>query len=98
MTALEAEEEIGNLEEGEVAILEEIAEVLEIRQEHKLLALRDIPKKNLLEENAKVDKVFSKFKTHSITKNNELFYAGAIVVTNSLGVKINKAAERKELI
>ena len=46
MTALEAEEEIGNLEEGEVAILEEIAEVLEIRQEHKLLALRDIPKKN----------------------------------------------------
>ena len=97
MAALEAKEEIGNLEEGEVAILEEIAEVLERRQEHKLLALRDIPKKKL-EENAKVDKVLSKFKTHSITKNNELFYAGAIVVTNSLGVKINKAAKRKELI
>ena len=37
-----------------------------------------------------------KFKTHSITKTNELFYAGAVVVTNRLGVKINKAAERKE--
>ena len=37
-----------------------------------------------------------KFKTHRITKTNELFYAGAVAVTNSLGVKINKAAERKE--
>ena len=37
-----------------------------------------------------------KFKTHIITKNNELFYAGAVVVTNRLGVKINKTAERKE--
>ena len=37
-----------------------------------------------------------KFKTHSITKINELFYAGDIVVTNRLGVKINKVAERKE--
>ena len=36
-----------------------------------------------------VDKVFYKFKTHSITKtNNELVYAGAVVVTNRLGVKI----------
>ena len=50
----------------------------------------------MLEETAKADKVLCKFKTHSITKTNELFYAGAVVVTNRLGVKINKAAERKE--
>ena len=37
-----------------------------------------------------------KFKTHSITKTNELFCAGAVVVTNRFGVKINKTAERKE--
>ena len=37
----------------------------------------------------------SKFKTHSITKTNELFYAGAVVVTNRLGVKIDKVAGRK---
>ena len=37
-----------------------------------------------------------KFKTHSITKTNELFYAGAIVVTNRIGVKIYKVAWRKE--
>ena len=93
-TALEADEEIGNLEEKEVAIIEEIAEVLERRQKDKLSALRDLPKAKLLEE--KIDKVLCKFKTHSITKTNELFYAGAVVVTNRLGVKISKAAERKE--
>ena len=37
-----------------------------------------------------------KFKTHSITKTNELFYAGAAVVTNRLGVKNDKVAGRKE--
>ena len=89
LTALEADEEIGNL-------IEEIAEMLEKRQKDKLPALRDIPKKKLLEEIAKVGKVLFKFKTHSITRTNELFYAGAVVVTDRLGVKINKAAERKE--
>ena len=78
------------------AITEKIVGVLERRQKDKLPALRDIPKKKLLEETAMVDKVLSKFKIHSITKTNELFYAGAVVVTNRLGVKINKAAERRE--
>ena len=55
-----------------------------------------MPKKKLLEETARVDKVLSKFKTHNITKTNELFYAGAVVVTNRLGVKIDKVAWRKE--
>ena len=96
VTALKEDEEIGNLEEEEVAVIEETAEVLERRQKDKLPALRDIPKKKLLEESAKVDKVLCKFKTHSITKTNELFYAGAVVVTNRLGTKINTAAERKE--
>ena len=51
-----------------------------------------MPKKKLLEETAKVDEVLSKFKTYSITKTNELLYAGAAVVTNILGVKIDKVA------
>ena len=50
----------------------------------------------LLEKTAKIDKVFSKFKTHSIKKTNELFYAGAAFVTNKLGVKIDKVAGRNE--
>ena len=94
MTVLEGDKEIDNLEEEEVAIIEEIAEVLERRQKDKLSALRDLPKAKLLEE--KVDKVLCKFKTHSITETNKLFYAGAVVVTNRLGVNINKAAERNQ--
>ena len=53
-------------------------------------------KKKLLEETAKVDNVLSQFKTHSIRKTNELFYAGGFVVTNRLGVKIDKVAGRKD--
>ena len=76
----------------EVAIVMEIAEVIERGRKDKLPALRNVPKKKLLEETAKVDKVLSKFKTHSITKANELFYAGAVVFTNRLEVKIDKVA------
>ena len=67
-----------------------------IYSKDKLPALRNVPRKKLLEETAKVDKVLDKFKTHSITKTNELFYAGAFVVTNRLGVKIDMVAGRKE--
>ena len=51
-----------NLEEEEVAIIEKIAEVLERRQKDKLPTIRDIPKKKMLQETAKVDKVLCKFK------------------------------------
>ena len=66
-------------------------EIAELRKD-KLQALRNVPKKNLLEETAKVDKVLSKFKTKTI----ELFYVGVVVVTNRLEVKIEKVAGRKE--
>ena len=59
-----------------------------------LPALRNVRKK-LLEQTAKVDKVLNKFKTHSITKTNELFYAGVVVI-NRLEVKIDKVAGRRE--
>ena len=84
-----AEEQADSLDNKEVAIVIEIAEVTEKGRKDKLPALRTVPKKKLLEEAAKVDKVLSKFKTHSIAKTNELFYAGAFVVTNRSGVKID---------
>ena len=83
---------IDSLDEEEVAIVMEIAEVIERGREDKLPALRNVPKKKLLEETAMADKVLSKFKTHSIAKTNELFYAGAVGVTNRLGEKIDKVA------
>ena len=91
-----AEEQPDSLNEEEVVIVMEIAEVIERGRKDKLPALRNVPKKKLLEETAKVDKVLSKFKTHTITKTNEFFYAEAVVVTNRLEVKIDKVAGRKE--
>ena len=91
-----AEEQADSLDEEEVAIVMEIAEVIERGRKDKLPALRNVSTKKLLEETAKVGKVLNKFKTHSITKTNELFYAGAVAVTNRLGVKIDKVAGRKE--
>ena len=38
----------------------------------------------------------NKFKTHSITETNELFYARTFIVTKRLGVKIHNVAGRKE--
>ena len=84
------EEQADILDEEEVAIVPEITEVIERGRKDKLPALRNVPKKKLFEDTAKVDKVLSKFKTHSITKTNELFCAGAVVATNRLGVKIDK--------
>ena len=63
-------EQTNSLDEEEVAIVMEIAEVIERGRKDKLPALRNVPKKKLLEETAKVDKVLSNFKTHSITKTN----------------------------
>ena len=74
----------------------EITKVIESGSKDKLPALRNVPKKKLIEKTAKVDKVLSKFKRHSITRTNELFYAGAAVVRNKLGVKIDKVPGRKE--
>ena len=92
-----AEEQTDSLDEEEVAIVMEIAEVIRKGRKDKLPALRNVPKKKLLEDTAQVDKVLRKFKiTHSITKTNELFYAGVFVVTYRLGVKIDKVTGKKE--
>ena len=91
-----AEEQAGSLDKDKVAIVMEIAEVIERGRKDKLPALRNVSKKKLFEEAAKVDKVLSKCKTHSIIKTNELLYAAAVVVTNRSGVKIDKVAGRKK--
>ena len=88
------EEEADSLDEEEVAIVMEIVEAIETGRKDKLPALRNVPKKKLLQETAKIDKVLSKFKI----KTNELFYAGAVVVTNRLVVKIDKVTWRMEPI
>ena len=91
-----AEEQADSTDEEEVAIGMEISEIIDRGRKDRLAALRNVPKKKLLEKTAKVDKVLSKFKTDSITMTNKLFYAGAVVAANRLGVAIDKVAGRKE--
>ena len=67
---MEAEEQADSLDEEEVAIVMEIAQVMERGKKDKLPPLRNVPKKKLLDETAKVDKVLGKFKRHSITKTD----------------------------
>ena len=74
MPGIGAEEQADSLDE-EVDIVIEIAEVIERGRKEKLPTLRNVLKKKLLEETAKVDKVWSKSKTHNIAKTNGLFYA-----------------------
>ena len=96
LSEMGAEEQADSLDEEEVAIVMNILEGIERGRKDKLSALRNVSKKKLLEDTASVDKVLSKFKTRSVTKTNELFYAGAVFVTNTLGVKIDKVAGRNE--
>ena len=91
-----AEEQADSTDEEEVAIGMEISEIIDRGRKDRLAALRNVPKKKLLEKTAKVDKVLSKFKTDSITMTNQLFYSGAVVAANRLGVAIDKVAGRKE--
>ena len=51
-----AEEQVDSLDQEEVATVMEIAKVIERGRKDKLPALRNGPKKKLLEETAKVDK------------------------------------------
>ena len=57
------EEQADSLYEEEVAIVMQIAEVIERGRKDNLPPLRNVPKKKLLEEAAKVDNILSKFKT-----------------------------------
>ena len=72
LSEMGAEEQADSLDEEEVAIVMEIADGIERGRRDKLPALRNVPNTKLLEETAKVGKALSKFKTHSITKTNEL--------------------------
>ena len=50
-----AEEQADSLDEEEVAIVKEIEEVIERGSKDKLPGVRNVPKKKLLDETAKVD-------------------------------------------
>ena len=72
---MRAEEHVESLDEEEVDIIMETAKLIDRGRKERLPALRNMPKKKLLEETAKVDKVLSKLKKNSVKKTNKLLYA-----------------------
>ena len=77
----------------EMTILEKMRNVLSKETRERLPPLMETKKHRLLEATRKVDKVMNKIEVGSITELNDLVYAGAIMVTEMLGVKTRKVQE-----
>ena len=75
----------------DMTILEKMRNVLSKETRERLPPLRRIKKHRLLEATRKVDEVMNKIEVGNITELNHLVYAGAVVVTEMLGVKNRKS-------
>ena len=62
----------------------------------RLPALRKVNRKKLKAEVKKVNQVLKKMAPEGITNTNDLIYAGAVVVTEELGVRNEKGTKPKE--
>ena len=74
----------------DMTILEKMRNVLLKETRERLPPLRGIEKHRLLEATRKVDEVTNKIEFENITELNYLVYAGAVVITEMLGVKNRK--------
>ena len=77
----------------EMTILEKMCNVLLKETRERLPPLRGIEEHKLLEATRKVVEVMNKIEVGNITELNDSVYAGAIMVTEMLGVKTRKAQE-----
>ena len=80
----------------DMTILEKMRNVLSKETRERLSPLRGIEKHRLLEATRKVDEVMNKIEVGNITELNDLVYAGAVVVTEMLGVKNRKGTAEME--
>ena len=74
----------------DMTLLEKMRNVLSKETRERLPPLRGIEKHRLLEATRKVDEVMNKIEVGNITEMNDLVYAGAVLVTEMLGVKNRK--------
>ena len=81
----------------DMTILEKMHNVLSKETIERLPPLRGIEKHRLLEATRKVDEVMNKTEVGNITELNDSVYAGAVVVTEMLGVKNRMEAQIKQL-
>ena len=67
-----------------------LIEIMREPTRKRLPALRGIQRNKLIEEAMKVNEVMGRIRTCTITETNNLIYAGAFVVTERLGIKIDQ--------
>ena len=87
---------IEGLSEEEKGIYSRIMEAVNSQERKGLPPLRNVNRKKLKEEVKKVNGVLGKVDAEEITTTNTLIYAGAVVVTERLGVKAGKRSQKRE--
>ena len=84
------------LTDEENEIYDRIMRVVNGEERDRLPALRKVNRKKLKAEVNKVNQVLKKMAPEGITNTNDLIYAGAVVVTEELGVRNKKGTKPKE--
>ena len=87
---------IEGLSDEEKDIYRRIVEVVNSQERKGLPSLRNANRKKLKEEVKKVNGVMEKVDVEDIIATNMLIYAGAVVVTERLGLKTRKRSQRRE--
>lgn len=80
----------------ELEIVTRIRSIMNSKERVRIPNLRKVNKKLLNLQLEKVDTILGKIHTTNITSTNDLIYAGAVVVTERLGVKLNQKYDGKE--
>ena len=95
------EEEVIEVPEAEMTvdereIVRRIEEIMLESDRRRLPALKGVGKRKIQIEVKKVDSVLKKIESENITSTNSLVYAGAVVVTERLGVKLKLKEDVRE--
>ena len=88
--------EIEQLRDEEKDIYDMILKVVNKGVRERMPALQKVNKKKLNAEVKRVNQVLEKMDTEEITNTNDLIYAGAVVVTEELGLRDRKGSHPKE--
>ena len=95
-TEQQRENIIEGLSDEEKDIYRRNVEVVNSQERKGLPSLRNANRKKLKEEVKKVNGVLEKVDVEDITATNILIYAGAVVVTERLGLKTGKRSQKRE--
>ena len=74
----------------ELEIATRLQDVINEEERRRIQSLKSVQRQKLMAEVKKMDDLLNKIQSQNISYTNELIYAAAIVVTERLGVKIDR--------